>query len=97
MVFFQTLGLLFSTKNRVLVTALQSRLYSSLEQAAVHHVMLRARCLTPLPLPVSGFSSFYKKKKASFHSTRPAFSSFFFYIAGKMISQDITMTYFMSR
>lgn len=61
--FFQTLGLLFSTKNRILVTALQTRPYPSLERAAVHHVMLGACCLTPSPLSVSGLSSFYTKKK----------------------------------
>ena len=47
MAFFQTLGLLFSTKNRILVTALRSRLYPSLEHAAAHHVMLGARRLSP--------------------------------------------------
>lgn len=80
MAFFQVAPL---TKNRISVTAPPSRLYPSLAQAAVHHVMLGARRLTPAPLSVSGFSSFYRKKKekkkASFHSTRPAPSLYFMY------------------
>lgn len=96
MVFFQTLELLFSTKNRILVTALQSRLYSSLEQGAAHHVTLGPCRLTPSPLSVSGFSSFYKKKKKKVFILQGQHPVHNFYITGKMISQDITMTYFTS-
>lgn len=81
MAFFQVAPL---TKNRISVTAPPSRLYPSLAQAAVHHVMLGARRLTPAPLSVSGFSSFYRKKKRkkkSKLSFYKASTQFVFYVS----------------
>lgn len=90
---FPAVGLLLSQRVGAPATAPWGRQYPALHQQ---------HCITSYPLPcsVSGLSSFCRekkkeKRKLSFykaykHSVR------ILCITGKMISQDITMTYFTS-
>lgn len=88
---FPAVGLLLSQRVGAPATAPWGRLYPALHQQ---------HCITSYPLPcsVSGLSSFCREKKGKEkafilqgqHSVR------ILCITGKMISQDITMTYFTS-